>query len=374
MNIERTCQNQKVHRILTAFLVSVLAFSLFLAVPGLSGAAADPMDWNHACSLRALAGNEAQMADLKDKLQIDLYQIASAEQVSGYDTYTYVFNIAGFEEIGELYDSKELDWPAMAQKAAELVLAENSGIQPTVSGLAEETVSVPGFGLYLLIARGKDLQIDEYRTTVKQKDEETGNVQEKIATLAYSDTRTYTYEPELVSIPSKQVTAEDGEIQNTTGGNGEWLYDMSVTLKPNEGPRYGSLEIVKELLSYEAGSEATFIFQVDAVLNGEKVYSNVIPITFDSAGKNTVVVDRIPVGAQVTVTEIYSGVSYEVVSPVTVTPAGVITLEGMLQADFTNTYTDTPGDGGAITNRFEYTIDNGWNWQKIPAQSGADGA
>lgn len=372
MNIKCTFRNQTAYRLMSALLAFALVFGLSVAAPKISGEAADPIDFNRTCSLKALAGSPEQAEELAGKLRIDLYQVASAQPVSVYDTYSYEF-LPGFEEAEGMYNAKEPDWQSVAQKAAELVFAEDSGIQPVVSGMAEDLFSDLNCGLYLIIARGDGLEAAEYRTTVKQKDEE-GNVREKLATLAYSDTRTYTYEPELISLPSRQATAEDGTIHNTTAGDGAWIYDMSVTLKPSEEPRYGSLEIVKTLQSYETGSEATFIFQIDAVLNGENVYSNVIPITFTSAGENRVVIDRIPVGAQVTVKEVYSGLHYEVETPDTVTPGQPIQLDRVLQVDFTNAYADKPGEGGAITNRFEYTLENGWKWEKQPAQDSADGA
>lgn len=372
MNIKFTFRNQAAYRLMSVLLAFALVFGLSVAAPKISGEAADPIDFNRRCSLKALAGSPEQTEELAGKLRIDLYQVASAQPVSVYDAYSYEF-LPGFEEAEGMYDEKEPDWQSMAQKAAELVFAENSGIQPAASGMAEESLSDLNCGLYLIVARGDGLEAAEYRTTVKQKDEE-GNVKEKLATLAYSDTHTYTYEPELVSLPSRQATAEDGTIHNTTAGDGAWIYDMSVTLKPSEEPRYGLLEIVKTLQSYETGSEATFIFQIDAVLNGKNVYSNVIPITFTSAGENRVVIDRIPVGAQVTVKEIYSGLHYEVESPDTVAPGQPIQLDRVLQIDFTNAYVEKPGEGGAITNRFEYTMEDGWKWEKQTAQDPADGA
>lgn len=371
MNIERTARNRKVCRGAGVFLAAALVFGLIFAAPGLSGEAADPIDLNKRCSLKALAGSPEQEKELAGKLRVDLYRIASAQPVSGYDTYSYEF-LPGFEEAEGLYDPKSPDWRAMAQKAAELVFSEGSGIQPAASHMAEEEFSDLDCGLYLVVARGEGLEADEYKASVKQKDE-TGNVQEKLVTYAYSDTHTYIYEPELVSLPSKQVTAQDGNVQNTTAGNDAWSYEITVTLKPSEEPRYGSLEIVKTLQSYETGSEATFIFQIEAVLDGENVYSNVIPITFTSAGTNRVVIDRIPVGAQVTVKEVYSGMGYEAVSPEALTLDQPIQLDRVLQAEFTNVYADAPGDGGAVTNRFEYTIENGWKWEKLPAKSTEDG-
>ena len=92
------------------------------------------------------------------------------------------------------------------------------------------------------------------------------------------------------------------------GGTDEWLYDPVIGLKAEREEQYGSLIIEKTLSSYnESLGSVDFVFQVEADKNGEAVRSTVERIRFNGAGTQSVVVDRIPVGAQVTVTEVYSG-------------------------------------------------------------------
>ena len=68
---------------LLAFLV---AFGMIMMMPGLSGEAG-AVDFDKACSLTVQPGNEDLAADLeKAKVVVDLYQVAKAEPVSGYDT------------------------------------------------------------------------------------------------------------------------------------------------------------------------------------------------------------------------------------------------------------------------------------------------
>ena len=59
---------------------------------------------------------------------------------------------------------------------------------------------------------------------------------------------------------------------------------MTVTLKPERSERYGSLEIVKTLQTYETKDPATCVLQVEATLgegeSAQKVYSDVVSLSF----------------------------------------------------------------------------------------------
>lgn len=251
-------------------------------------------------------------------------------------------------------------------------------------------------GLYLLIARGSNIEsyITKEYPAVSSGTEPGGNdpvpggetKEEKIVTVAYTDQHVYTFAPELISLPAKEPDA-DGII--STAGSGDWIYGSTVYLKPEQHTRYGYLEIVKDLLTYESfagqSEEATFVFQVEAVLNGQSVYSDVKTLVFTGAGKDSVVIDKIPVGAAVTVTEVYSGASYTLkeisqgyyaqdVSPdggnsAAYAPAGnvstrevtgfAIEANRVASVKFTNDYDHRQAGGHGVINRYEYGED-GW--------------
>ena len=140
----------------------------------------------------------------------------------------------------------------------------------------------------------------------------------------------------------------------------------SVSLKPQQSRRYGSLEIVKTLLNYEVKDPATFIFDVEAVLGSETVFRDNVALTFDKGdetGKKSVVLkNRIPVGAEVKVTEVYSGSVYELTSSPTQTT--VIEANNIVSVAFTNDYNETNRGGGSVTNSFKQS-ETGWSLQKI---------
>ncbi len=355
-------------RLVCPLLAFALVFGLIAVTPGLSGKA-EAVDFDKKCSV-TVAPVDPKNTELASDLAnadvvIDLYKVADAVPVEGYDTYTYQF-LEGYGKLEDTYkeDTTNADWRKMAQTAAGYALEKGTPVKSDMpAGTAIDGLDC---GLYLLIARGRG--IENYQTTVRQED---GT--ENIATVAHSQRFVYTYLPELISLPSKQAQNADGSVTNTTAGNGEWQYAMSVSLKPEQDPRYGAIEIVKTLQSYNYNANAQnrnpaeFVFQIEAVLNGENVRSTTVSLSFTEAGQKSAIVDQIPVGAHVTVTEVYSGSSYELVSDreqtATVEAADIVSVE------FVNDYNETNHGGGSATNHFEYEAGDGWSWERVPDNS-----
>ena len=358
-------------RLICPLLAFALVFGLIVVTPGLDGEA-EAVDFNQKCSVTVEPTdpkNEQMTADLKNAdVVIDLYQVAKAVPVEGYDTYTFEF-LSGYEKLEEIYDKapENADWRKMAQSAARYAL-ENA--DPVTGGKGAPVYSPVGdleCGLYLLIARGNG--IEDYTTEITQEDGA-----KDIATVAHSQEYTYTFAPELISLPSKQIENADETVDNTTAGNGAWQYSMNVKLKPLQERRYGPLRIIKTLESYEMGDPATFIFHITAKYNG-KEYKDVVSITFtpeDVEGqKSYLLEDKIPVGAEVIVEEVYHGGSdYEQVSispangTVTITPPDEANPDNVVSVEFTNRYKDTDHGSGSVTNEFNHT-ENGWQLRQV---------
>lgn len=321
-----------------------------LTAPRMDGAAR-AVDFDRECSLTVLSGSVDFEEELKDaNVVVDLYQVAQAREVSGYDTYTYEF-LEGFESLVLSENPDAEEWKSLSQKAAEIAF---SGREPAVKGVPfGEKISGMKCGLYLVIARGAD--VSDYVVTVE---DEAGN--KSLATIANSGEYTYSVAPALVSLPEKDAD-ENGNI--STDSAGDWKYDVTAALKMERDVRYGSLEIVKTLKSYETKDPATFVFLVEAKTGDQLVYSDVASISFTSPGEKKTLLTRIPVGAEVTVTEIYSGAVYQ---PETGdTQKTVIAADEVVSVSFTNRYDETNNGGGAVTNHFEYNSDTGWGWTKI---------
>ncbi len=334
------------------------AACIMLAVPFTGGAAQD-LDLNRDCSLTVSSG-DGEMAGLLAEagVVVDLYKVADASE-EGAGGYGFISKGAfSALQIGEDIDGA--GWQQLAQQAAGIALGADGGPGqvPSVQGAALDSPITSGSGgnldagLYLLIARGADVK--DYVVAARGEDGE-----ERIATVAYTRDKTIRFAPELVAVPSKEAD-ENGVIN--TANPGEWIYDLTVYLKPETDVRYGSLEIIKDLLTYEDSYEATFVFQVEAVLDGETVYSDVVTISFTEPGRKQILIDNIPVGAVVTVTEVYSGAGYKLVSQ---EPPGsfTITADETASVTFTNDYENRRTGGLGITNRFSYSIEEGeWEW------------
>ena len=156
------------------------------------------------------------------------------------------------------------------------------------------------------------------------------------------DTGDYRYRfiPYLVSLPNRSYNAEGEE-------GDQWIYGeeenrIYVGLKPEREDRYGDLILEKKITAYnETFQGASFVFEVKAVKDDRVVYNDLVSLSFDSYGTQTAIIEKIPAGAEVTVTEIYSGSGY--------TPADgsyvkntIITAEGgTAKVSFENQYDGT---------------------------------
>jgi hypothetical protein len=92
-------------------------------------------------------------------------------------------------------------------------------------------------------------------------------------------------------------------------------------------------------------------------------------ITFENAEKRSVILEDIPVGAEVTVSEIYSGLTYRLMSADS--QSGIINAEEILTVSFDNEYDDRDGGSTGILNMFDYNEETGWQWNGGSADSGS---
>lgn len=169
---------------------------------------------------------------------------------------------------------------------------------------------------------------------------------------------TYDFTPYLVSLPNNYYSKENPDDT--------WVYDVTTGMKPQQTQRYGDLEIVKDLTEYNASlKDALFVFQVEGTRHGEKVYSDVVSVKFDKAGKKSVLVKDLPAGTVVTVKEVYAGGSYSNTSGDT--QETVIVADGVTDnpasVSFTNTYNGKLIPGTGIVNHFE-NKDGEWSWEQ----------
>lgn len=262
------------------------------------------------------------------------------------------------------------DWQALAQQAFMLAVGGEGTVVNTPSsadytGLSLDVKNTVSKGLYLLVAR----ETLENRTIVKSVsavDADGGNhyADSQYAVCATAGADIYTILPQIICVPTK--LSADGSAAVSTLADGEWVYDQQIVLKMSVEPASGSIRIDKTLTGHTGDEEVICVFQVDAyypsadILYSSEVYS----VTFDSSGSKSLLIEGLPIGALVHVTEVYSGANYTSSVPapgfldVTVRDGETVSVA------FTNTR-DNERSGGGITNHFTYQVKDGegtWDW------------
>lgn len=329
----------------------------FQKIYGIALAAAliiSTLEVSRVYAARAIETNRTDCAieiDLQDtgvselnklSVKVDFYKVA---EVSATGAYTVVseFGKVDLEEVPDFLDldseTTVADW--MEKAAIVKSAVEKVGIEPTVSCETKNGKAVVNnltVGLYLVDAQQTE-----------------------------SDYYIYNFTPYLISLPNNYYSAEG--VESVDG----WVYDLigekALSLKTERIDRYGDLEITKELQVYnETVGGATFVFQIEAFkidpeTDEEKVvYSDVVSMTFKNPGKDCILIEDIPAGAKVIVTEIYSGASYTLESDL----EAEVTIEAEEKAtvSFTNNYDERLNGGYGIVNHFAYDGEKQeWSWE-----------
>ena len=320
--------------------------------------AAIAVDTERECSVTFRVDTEGQgsFAELAElSVPVKLYRVASVNEYGEYAEEP------GFEalELGTFSsETTAEEWEEKAASAMEVIT--ETAAEPAASARVEaENGSV-------LSAAVTGLETGMYLVAAED---------------VHSDLHIYSFQPYLLSLPDNYYY---------DGGAGEasdaWVYDAETGLKPEQAPRYGDLEIIKRLTSYtETLQGATFVFSVEAELDGENVYSDVVSLVFDGPGTKSVLIEDLPAGSVVTVTEIYSGAGYAptegtaVSQTVTVVadPIGDETTGSPVTVEFENEYDDHLNGGTSVVNHFAYTpaeTEEGGTWDWIQQTDSTEAA
>lgn len=323
-------------RIKTAGALTLAAITV-LSAAGLSSVyGALGVETDKKCSLTFTLDDDTEFAELRDlEIPVDVYKVADITEEAVYDTAKYTaFADLGLEKVSSTTTAEE--WAKMAEKAMKTV--EDKEIEPTEKvkvtkpeGATKSTGVIRDLATGMYLVHAETVQTSEY---------------------------TYDFTPYLVSLPNNYYSKENP--------NDTWVYDVTTGMKPQQTQRYGDLEIVKDLTEYNASlKDALFVFQVEGTRNREQVYSDVVSIKFNQAGKKSVLVKDLPAGTEVTVKEVYAGGSYSNTSGDTQT--ATIVAEGEdnspVSVSFTNTYDGRLVPGTGIVNHFE-NKDGEWSWEQ----------
>ena len=367
---------KKKNNIVMAAVAAVLMISLaFSAWPAVSCAVEGevPVPVEQECSMKVFAADpSSEMAAELDKtdIEFDIYRLADALAPAGSDDYSYSF-VGDFGALSVDKSIEQEGWQVLSQKAAQIILEK--GIEPSYTS-AVNGGRVPAnaaehlkAGLYLIIARGSSLAgPEEYIRTAKDG---------RISGIANNGEYTFAFAPQIAALPSKNDLTMPGVSSRTTDV-APWIKDVTVYLKPSMEDRKLDLTIVKTLSEFVGPEKASFVFKVSAEKEEggvlKTVYSRILMMDFAEGGEKSITLKEvIPVGAKVTVEEVYEGQSYSLklsdAEPV------IAAADAPLRFSFTNEPDGFKGGGGA-ENRFTLDESGSWQWQKLADDTAHGGA
>ena len=328
-----------------------LALAVLLALPCVNlmqARAAGPVVQDRDCELTVAVdttetvwgvgvGAGASAEDFENMtVTVNVYKVADMN-VSAEFTPTEAFQGMDFNVVMNK-DTNAATWENLAKGAVEKL----NGVKPTTTGAIENGNSavIDGLdvGMYLIMPQ---------------------------ETFNRDATRKYVFTPYLTALPSSDYT-------QTGTGSDDWQYNRTIYLKGEAQPQFGKLTINKTLQDYnETLGPTTSVFEIvgkDAQEN--VVYTNVASITHNGAGTESVTIENIPAGIKVTVTEIYAGASYELVSKneqtaVIVSGKAVELGSSAASVAFENKYNGGNDSGYGLMNEFKAGDEDGdWEWTK----------
>ncbi len=359
---------------LAALLAGLLAVCLTGALTLHGGQKAQAVDvLNDTFSITAKVDTKNN-ANAPEDINFSLYKVAAALPMDGYDAFTLKATEPYQAILGTQIDSlngaqadsvSTDDLILMAQAAARVTAtADELGVTTAPVGEAAEGLAA---GMYLMVItqKGADISANTQRGLEES--------QNGWVSHAYGNTMRYTFDPQLITVPTK-VTVDDSIP--TTATPGDWMSDVQVFLKYSEDVRTGELQIVKNLdeLQQIQGTTTshTFVFQIEGTREGQVVFSDVASITIKEGTTGSATIKNIPVDVDITVTEVYSGSSYKpngndvIQWPIRVTPTdGPAAGNDPTTVTFANAYDGTGNRGGAAINSFQKGEgESGWTWNK----------
>lgn len=337
--------NKKV-KIISACVLTLAVTLSGLVLPRAYGANA--VDVNRKCSVEinlqnnvyGTGSNAADFSELEGlEIPVHLYKVADISETGAYKAATG-FEVLELDKINSTTSAGE--WEAKAAKAKDLI---EKGVTP----ISEKQVTVEN-------------------GTAKAEELETG-MYLMVAESVKSPYFTYSFKENLISLPNNYYSF------NVKNSSDEWIYDLTgnnaVGLKPNREERLGDLKINKTLTSYNATvGGATFVFHVEVKKLDGTIQTNVYKMEFAGTGSDSLTIPNLPAGAEVTVTEEYTGSSYKLVSgndqKATIVAKNDVTdsTEHVESASvsFVNEYDGGHNGGSGVVNNF-YKDDKSIGWR-----------
>lgn len=282
--------------------------------------AALPVDVDKACQLEMSISSKDYREDLENKvIEVELYQVAT---ISKAGNYTGQGSFSKIDWSSVKYDEIQSAsiWKTRAKEATKY-LSNEKPMYTMRLNQGQGTLSNLKTGLYLIVIQ--DLETDYY---------------------------SYEFTPYLVSLPNNYYYSSNDDT---------WYYqltgDRALGIKATRKPKYGSIEIVKNLENQNITMKesATFVYQVDIETLEKKKETRMLTMYFDDVTSKSLKVDHIPAGSKVKVLEVYTGGGYQLVSDQEV-DLGQIDAINIKKAEFTNRASNEVIGGNGIVNNYHY--------------------
>lgn len=310
----------------SAILVALALVFTALTLPGAK--AANAVDTTRKCSVE-FSIDTSVYDELDDiNILIQLYKVASISE-SGVYTATDGFESLDLTSIDS--ETTAAEWLDTADEAAKLITKDTVAVAETETIGGKAKVNNLDTGLYLVSA-----------------------------VTTQSDYFEYSFKPYLVSLPNNYYY---------TTGNDDWVYDLTgsnaIGLKPEQTERFGDLKLTKFLENQNVtiDEKATFVFEVAYTTPKGVTKTEFVTLTFDEFGDKTVTIKDIPAGSKVTVKEVYSGSSYELISDPEV--SAVIIADDVVGVSFINKHNGKPSGGYGVVNNYKPDENGQYQWRQL---------
>lgn len=317
-------------------LAAVLAVSAFAVHRSY---AADSVKVDEKCSITYAVDSESFKEVKVNEVTVNLFKVADIDVTGDYTVKEAYASVLDLSDIGPDLTANKWEEKTLAVKT--LIDTVNADDDSTNDVVGTTNTTNLETGMYFVYP-------DQYVT----------------------DNYVYDFTPSLVSLPNNEYYKTN---------NDSWVYDVTVNLKPERSDRYGDLVINKELTEFNASvGGATFVFEVNAVktdvdTNEEVVvYSDVVSMTFNAAGTKSVKIKNIEAGAVVTVTEVYSGASYQLVAGSEKVVSTTILADDEVAVGFTNENNDGLNGGSGLVNTFTFNEDGSFGHNATTDSTGSE--
>lgn len=334
------------------WVLGVMVLAIVLVVPSVSRSLAVDLSNTYPLSFAMMPDFEEDLSTVG--VDIDLFKVADAVEMDGYDAYSFEA-VGAFEGLsGPLSgaaagDPDGANYAALGQMAGQIVADNNVEAIDTVSSSSTADL-MPGLYLAMPHKRGVALADSIEHTLVDGAD---GSQTNNVVSVVKTAQNKYEFSPVLVALPSRM-----GSLGNNTANTGDWT-GYRMTLKATSTTRDdGSLVINKNVDRYGGSGEQRFVFEITVVPVEGDSFTRIESIVLEEgATSGSVTVDNIPAGSTVTVEEKYYGTNYTYVSgngSQVLADADVV-----LEFNFRNELVENHKHGSSVNNTYVYGEEGG---------------